>query len=87
MGIKLYALGDLNQIHKYYWINELRGGLQAGRNYWFINQSNNYYEPDDWRLQPYFEQVTPVDTFAIYRGGKVAEYVFVYKLEGMKVDN
>lgn len=87
LGINLYALGDLNQIHKYYWINELRGGLQAGRNYWFINQSYNYYEPDDWRLQPYFEQVTPVDTFAVHRGGRVAEYVFVYKLEGMKVDN
>lgn len=87
LGIKLYALGDLNQIHKYYWINELRGGLQAGRNYWFIDQSYNYYEPDDWRLQPYFEQITPVDTFAIYRGERVAEYVFVYKLEGMKVDN
>ena len=87
LGINLYALGDLNQIHKYYWINELRGGLQAGRNYWFIDQSYNYYEPDDWRLQPYFEQVTPVDTFAVHRGGRVAEYVFVYKLEGMKVDN
>ena len=87
LGIKLYALGDLNQIHKYYWINELRGGLQAGRNYWFIDQSYNYYEPDDSRLQPYFEQITPVDTFAIYRGGRVAEYVFVFKLEGMTIDN
>lgn len=87
LGLKLYALGDLNQIHKYYWINESRGGLQEGRNYWFIDQSYNYYEPDDWRLQPYFEQVIPVDTFAIYRGGRVAEYVFVYKLEGLIVDN
>ena len=87
LGLKLYALGDLNQIHKYYWINELRGRLQEGKDYWFIDQSYNYYEPDDWRIQPYFEQITPVDTFAIYRGGRVAEYVFVYKLKGMKVDN
>jgi hypothetical protein len=89
LGINLYALGDLNQIHKYYWINEFRGGLQEGKNYWFINQSCNYYEPDGWQLQPYFEQITPVDTFAIYRGGHVAEYIFVYKLEGLQltIDN
>ena len=87
LGMNLYALGDLNQIHKYYWINQFRGGLQEGRNYWFINQSYNYYEPDSWYLRPYFEQVIPVDTFAIYRGGRVAEYVFVYKLENYKCAN
>lgn len=84
LGMNLYALGDLTQIHKYYWINKFRGGLHEGQNYWFINQSYNYYDPDGWYLQPYFEQVTPVDTFAIYRSKKVAEYVFVYKLENYK---
>lgn len=87
LGMNLFALGDLNQIHKYFWINEFRGGLQEGRNYWFINQSCNYYAPDDYRLQPYFERITPADTFAIYRDRRVAEYVFVYKLEGLKFAN
>ena len=87
LGMNLYALGDLNQIHKYFWINQYRGGLQEGQNYWFINQSYNYYEPDGWYLQPYFEHVIPVDTFAIYRGGRIAEYVFVYKLEGYQCAN
>ena len=87
LSINLYALGDLTQIHKYYWINQFRGGMQEGQNYWFINQSCNYYEPDGWYLQPYFKNVIPVDTFAIYRSGRVAEYVFVYKLEGLIVDN
>lgn len=87
LGLSLYALGDLTQIHKYYWINQFRGGLQDGRNYWFIDQSYNYYGPDSGYLQPHFEQITPVDTFAIYRGGRVAEYVFVYKLENYKSAN
>ena len=87
LGMNLYALGDLNQIHKYFWINQYRGGLQEGQNYWFINQSYNYYEPDGWYLQPYFKHVVPVDTFAIYRGGRVAEYVFVYKLNNYKGTN
>ncbi|MBP5662649.1 MAG: glycosyltransferase family 39 protein [Bacteroidales bacterium] len=87
LGMNLYALGDLNQIHKYFWINQYRGGLQEGRNYWFINQSYNYYEPDGWYLQPYFKHVIPIDTFAIYRSGRVAEYVFVYKLEGYQCAN
>ncbi len=87
LGMKLYALGGLNQIHKYYWINQYRGGLQEGRNYWFINQSYNYYEPNGWYLQPYFEHVIPVDTFPIYRSGRIAEYIFVYKLEGYQCAN
>lgn len=87
LGINLYALGDLNQIHKYYWINEIRGGLQKGKNYWFINQSYNYFSPDCPQMKTSFEHITPVDTFAIYRGGRVAEYVFVYKLEGYKCAN
>lgn len=87
LGINLYALGDLNQIHKYYWVNEIRGGLQKGKNYWFIDQSYNYFSPDCPQMKTSFEHITPVDTFAIYRGGRVAEYVFVYKLEGYKCAN
>lgn len=87
LGLKLYALGDLTQIHKYYWINQYRGGLQDGRNYWFIDQSYNYYGSDNWQLQAHFEQIIPVDTFAIYRGGQIAEYIFVYKLENYRCAN
>ena len=87
LGLKLYALGDLTQIHKYYWINQYRGGLQDSRNYWFIDQSYNYYGSDNWQLQAHFEQIIPVDTFAIYRGGQIAEYIFVYKLENYRCAN
>ena len=84
LGLNLYAIGDLYQINKYYWINELRGGLQKGKDYWFINQSSNYTDPKYALLRSNFERVTPVDTFAVYRDGRVAEYIFVYKLERYK---
>lgn len=83
LGLQLYTLGDLENTHKYQWINEQRGGIQKGENYWFLNQSHNYSDPC-WRLKPNFESVTPVDTFPIYRCGRVVEYVCVYKLEGKK---
>ncbi len=81
LGLRLYAIGDLENIHKYYWINEQRGGVQKGENYWFINQSHNYSDPC-WRLRPNFESIIPIDTFPVYRNGQVVEYVFVYKLQG-----
>lgn len=83
LGMQLYAIGDMENIHKYHWINEKRGGPRKGENYWFINRTHNYSAPC-WRLKPNFEDVIPVDTFAVYRGGRVAEYVFVYKLESYK---
>ena len=83
LGMQLFAIGDMDNIHKYYWINKKRGGPRKGDNYWFINRTHNYSAPC-WRLDPNFEKVIPVDTFTVYRGGRVAEYVFVYKLENYK---
>ena len=83
LGMKLFAIGDMENIHKYHWINEKRGGLRKGENYWFINRTHNYSDPC-WRLKPNFENVIPVDTFPVYRGGRTVEYVFVYKLENYK---
>jgi len=86
LGMQLYAIGDMDNIHKYHWINEKRGGPQKGGNYWFINRTHNYSDPC-WRLKPNFEKVIPVDTFAVYRSGRVVEYVFVYKLKNYKCAN
>lgn len=81
LNIPLFGLGDISQIHKYQWINEIRGQLQPGHDYWFLNQSCHSFDIDNWWLVTYFEEVVPIDTLTIDRCGKPAEYVFVYRLK------
>lgn len=83
LGIDMYGFRDPSEIHKYAWINKERGDLQLGKDYWFLTESYDYYEPDKY-LKPYFEEINPVDTITIERCGKPAKYVFVYTLKDLK---
>ena len=83
LGINMYGLRDVEKIHKYLWINEYRGGLQKGADYWFLNESSDYYAPEKY-LDNRFEEVIPCDTITVSRCGRPAKYVFVYMCKGLK---
>jgi hypothetical protein len=77
---KVFLLGDMNDIHKYAWINRYRGGLQKGNDYFHIAVSNVYKDPIDL-FGKYFEKIEPIDTVEIKRGGKTMRYAFFYRLK------
>ena len=83
LGINMYGLRDIDKIHKYAWINEYRGGLQKGNDYWFLNESSDYYAPERY-LDNKFNEIIPCDTIVVDRCGKPAKYVFVYMCKGLK---
>ena len=83
LGINMYGLRDMSEIHKYAWINEYRGGLKQGADYWFLNESSDYYDPDKY-LKKKFDQVIPCDTITVERCGKPVKYVFIYMCKGLK---
>lgn len=83
LGINLFGLRDIDKIHKYYWINECRGGLQKGNDYWFLNESSDYYAPERY-LEHKFDDIVPCDTIVVDRCGTPAKYVFVYMCKGLK---
>ena len=83
LGINMFGLSDIDKIHKYYWINEYRGGLQKGADYWFLNESSDYYAPERY-LEDEFEEIIPCDTIIVDRCGTPAKYVFVYICHGLK---
>ena len=83
LGINMYGLRDVDKIHKYAWINEYRGGLKKGADYWFLNESSDYYAPERY-LNDKFEEILPCDTIIVDRCGKPAKYVFVYMCKGLK---
>ena len=83
LGINMFGIRGIDKIHKYYWINEYRGGLQKGSDYWFLDESSDYYAPERY-LDDKFEAIVPCDTIIVDRCGTPAKYVFVYMCKGLK---
>jgi hypothetical protein len=78
-GRNLFLIGRLNEIHKYAWINQQRGGLKVGSDYYHIAVSNYYNNPEEI-FGNYFERIEPMDTLKITRGGEVMRYAFFFRL-------
>lgn len=74
---KLIVFGELKDVHKYAWINAERGYLKAGEDALYITNSRAYRSED--LLKPHFENFELVAQLPIKRGGKLAEYFFVFK--------
>jgi hypothetical protein len=80
-GRKVLAIGPLESIHKYYWINAERGGLKEGMDAYYITTSRDYKSPVEL-FGNSFREIDSGYYFPIMRGGKVACYGFIFKLKG-----
>jgi hypothetical protein len=76
----LFLIGEMNDIHKYAWINLQRGGLKKGNDYYHIAVSNVYRDPTKL-FGGYFERIEPIDTVEIKRSNKIMRYAFFYRLK------
>jgi 4-amino-4-deoxy-L-arabinose transferase-like glycosyltransferase len=79
----LFLIGEMNDIHKYAWINLQRGGLKKGSDYYHIAVSNMYRDPREL-FKNYFEKIEPIDTVEIKRANKIMRYTFFYRLKNYK---
>jgi len=84
-GRKVYAVGYLPRIHKYYWINQLKGDLPKGSDAWFVGFSDDYHNAEGLYVWM-FDSISGPDTVNIMRGGKIARQAYVFRLKGLKED-
>lgn len=75
----VFLIGEMNDIHKYAWINKYRGGLIKGADYYHIAVTNVFKNPNEL-FGDYFEKIEPVDTIEVKRRGKTMRYAFFYRL-------
>jgi Dolichyl-phosphate-mannose-protein mannosyltransferase len=80
---KVYALGTLTRIHKYYWIDKERGNLLKGSCVYFLAFSDDFQYPADL-YGKLFDTIHTPDTILIYRGKQLIRKVYVYRLYGLK---
>lgn len=82
-GRKVYAIGSLSRIHKYYWINQIHGNLSKGSDAWFVGLSDDTYDAAylyGWM----FDSISKPDTVNILRYGKIVRQAYVFRLKGLK---
>lgn len=82
--MKVLAIGKLEDIHHYAWINEFRGGFRQNMDAYYITSGRDFRDPLPL-YGTYFKSVEPCDTIPVTRGGRVAMYFFIYRMHGLKV--
>ena len=83
LNIDLVALGNIEDIHKYYWINRTRK-INPQDRVFFITSSQHYFAPEE--LNNYFSRIIPRDTISIDRNGIKVKNLFVYEMFNYKED-
>ena len=79
----VYALGTLERIHKYHWINQLRGNLKRGSDAYYIALSDDYEDPVAL-YGTLFDTILPADTLYITRGYDTVRKAFVFRMIDLK---
>ena len=77
LGLRVMGLGWPEQLHKYLWINDERGGFHLGESYWFLSDSHYPKDPKT-TYQWFFKEIKEVGIIEIDRCGKPAKNFFVY---------
>ena len=79
--MNLLAIGPLQDIHHYAWLNTHRRQMKAGDDAYFIYPSN-YYGPPKPSLTYCFERTEDSVLFTQYRSGKAVRNFVIYRLHG-----
>jgi hypothetical protein len=82
----LLALGPVNDIHHFAWLNQRRPGLKKGSDAYFIYPSN-YYGPPKVSLRNDFVQIEDSVCIPQFRSGNPVRYFVVYRMHGFKGDS
>jgi hypothetical protein len=83
LGIRLYALGEMERIHKYRWINKARGPVMPGSDAYFICSGRDMYNPAELMgLQ--CNSILPPDSIPVYRNGVRVMQFYLYRIKGIR---
>lgn len=82
LKMEVLGLGSPERLHKYLWINQKRGSLKLGADYWYLTTSRDYRNPHDV-YGDLFDTIIASDTITISRNGEPAKRVFVFLLKGL----
>ncbi len=77
-----HTIGKIFDLHQYYWSNRIK--LNKDDAAYYIVPSNLYSTVDADMVRSHFKYCTPALVLPVYRNGKTAKNVIVFKLKGYK---
>ncbi len=77
--LPVYAIGSLERIHKYHWINKINGNLEPGNDAWYIALSDDFEDPVNL-YGGLFDLIVPSDTIYILRGSDTVRKAFIFRM-------
>lgn len=83
LHMKVLAIGKLEDIHHYAWINKHRSGFRENMDAYFITSGRDFKDPV-LIYSSYFQSIEPCDTIPVIRGGRVAMYFFIYRMHNLR---
>ena len=83
MKMDFVAIGKLEDIHTYHWLNQYRKPLQKGGDAYFITVSNNYSDPN-LIYASQFETINKPRIIKQYRSGREVRNLYVYLMQDYK---
>jgi len=83
LHMNFLALGKLEDIHTYAWLNQYRPALKKGDDAYFITTSNNFKDPKEV-YSDCFDTILKPEVIMLQRCGKPAKKAFVYVLKGYR---
>ena len=82
-GHRVIAIGPLNEIHKFAWLNNARKPLQTGDDAYCVVPSNLPFDPYKAFVQ-YFTTIEQPEIINQIRGGKIVRFFYVYRMKDCK---
>ena len=83
LHLDFVAIGKLEDIHTYYWLNNFRKKIQKGDDAYFIVTSNNFSDPNVDYVN-LFEIIEKPRIINQYRSGKVCRKMIVFLMRNFK---
>ena len=77
---QVIAIGALEDVHKFAWLNQDQPSVQLGQDAYFIQPSNLPFDPTHLIL-PYFEKMGKTDTIQIVQRGLLLRNFYVYRFK------
>jgi hypothetical protein len=77
---QVIAIGAIEDVHKFAWLNQDQPSLELGQDAYFIQPSNLPFDPTNFIL-PYFEKMGKTDLIQIQQKGVVLRTFYVYRFK------
>ena len=77
---QVIAIGALEDVHKFAWLNQDQPNLQIGQDAYFIQPSNLPFDPIQ-SILPYFEKMGKTDTIQVKQRGLLLRNFYVYRFK------